>query len=177
MIHPPLPKAIASILATYQAPDALFSNLLPALGEFLRCDRCFLYLRYPQTRRGRVPFCWVRTPDVPVVYDADWKPEPPSLPEEDPMFAAALRAEPSIFIEDVQTADPQILNQQFEQESFGHRALIHAHLCQDGELWGVLQPCIFHQPRVWNEDERLVIQHLVQKITPAAVAYVNANAS
>lgn len=90
------------------------------------------------------------------------------------MFAAALRTDPSIFVEDVETASPQILNRQFEQESFGHRALIHAHLCQDNQLWGVLQPCLFGRPRVWTEEERQSIHQIVQAITPNAIAYTQA---
>ncbi|MBW4507641.1 MAG: GAF domain-containing protein [Scytonematopsis contorta HA4267-MV1] len=164
---------INSILTSHQEADVIFSKLLPALGEFLKCDRCFLYLRDPETRLGRVPFYWVRTSDIPVVYDESWKSEPSSLEDEDPMFAAALRTEPSIFIEDVETADPKVLNRQFEQENFGHRALIHAHLCQDGQLRGVLQPCVFGQPRVWSQQEKAVIEEVVQAITPLAVTYVN----
>jgi hypothetical protein len=41
------------------------------------------------------------------------------------MFAAALRTEPLIIIEDVEIRQPDILNKQFERETFGHRALIH----------------------------------------------------
>jgi GAF domain-containing protein len=172
MTQQDFPAAIANIIESYQVPDALFSKLLPALGEFLQCDRCFLYLHNPQTNLGRVAFCWVRTPDVPTVYNEDWEAQPPSLPDEDPMFAAALRAEPSIFVEDVETADSQVLNRQFEQENFGHRALIHAHIRQNNQLWGILQPCVFGHPRIWTEYERVVINNLVQKITPFAVSYV-----
>jgi hypothetical protein len=57
-----LPAVLEKILATDSEPDAVFSALLPALGEVLQCDRvseaapqelagrssvhrCFLYLR------------------------------------------------------------------------------------------------------------------------------------
>ncbi|MBW4418525.1 MAG: GAF domain-containing protein [Myxacorys californica WJT36-NPBG1] len=168
-----LPSQIAEVLASERSPEERFSDLMGAIAEFLQCDRCFLYLRQPQTRLGRVPFCWVRSSDVPTVYDEEWKPEPPSLPDEDPMFAAALRTEPSLFIEDVETASSDQLNRQFEQENFGHRALIHAHLCQDQQLWGVLQPCLMARSRRWTETERQIINQIVQHITPIAVEYVN----
>jgi GAF domain-containing protein len=164
--------AIASILELHQAPDALFTALLPAVGKFLECDRCFLYLHNPENNLGRVAFCWIRIPDIPVVYNEEWAAQTSSVTDEDPMFAAALRAEPSIFVEDVETADSQVVNRQFEQENFGHRALIHAHIRQDNQLWGILQPCIFDHPRIWTEYEREVINNLVQKITPFAVSYV-----
>lgn len=170
-----LPSTIAQLLDTFQRPESLFSALMPALGTFLQCDRCFLYLRDPQTRLGRVPFVWVRSSEIPTVFDADWKLEPASLGDEDPMFAAALRTAPSIFVEDVETASSDVLNRQFEQENFGHRALIHAHLSYEGQLWGVLQPSVFGRSRSWTDSERQVIDQLVPAITPMAVSYVNAN--
>lgn len=169
-----LPPEIASLLTASPTPEALFEGLMPSLGRFLDCDRCFLYLRDPKTRLGRVPFYWIRHADIPVVYDKAWKLEPVSLPDEDPMFAAALRTEPSIFVEDVETASSDVLNQEFERRSFGHRALIHAHLSYEQQLWGVLQPCLFGRPRQWSEAERQVIDQIVQAITPKAVAYVQA---
>lgn len=155
-------------------PDAIFSALLPALGKVLQCDRCFLYLRNPATKTGTMSYCWIRNDEIPNVLDTNRRLEPESLPGEDPLFAAALRTEPSIFVEDVETADPKVVNLAFERREFGHRALIHAHLCQDGQLWGILQPCIFGQPRVWSEFDRVVIEQVVKKITPLAIAYVKA---
>ncbi|MDZ8139832.1 MAG: GAF domain-containing protein [Nostoc sp. DedQUE04] len=172
MTQQELPSALKNIVESSQTPDAIFSALLPAIGDFLQSDRCFLYLHNPQNNLGRVAFCWIRTPDVPTVYNEEWATQPPSVTDEDPMFAAALRAKPSIFVEDVETADSQVLNREFEQKYFGHRALIHAHIRQDGQLWGILQPCIFGHPRIWTEYERVVINNLVEKITPIAVSYV-----
>lgn len=167
-----VPVSIQAILMAQQSPEHTFAALLPALGEYLRCDRCFLYLRHPQTRLGKVPFCWRRSPDFPEVLDADWKPEPPSLVADDPMFAAAVHGQPSVFVEDVETAAAEVVNRQFEQENFGHRALIHAHLRQNGECWGILQPCVFNSPRAWEESDRQLITEIVQQITPLAVTYV-----
>ncbi|MEB3356754.1 MAG: GAF domain-containing protein [Synechococcales bacterium] len=160
------------VLQGNQSPDEVFAALMPLLGELLGCHRCFLYLRSPDTGLGRVPFCWRRTKDVPEVYDADWKAEPSSLAAEDPLFAAALRTAPSIFVEDVQSAPPHLVNPDFERENFGHRALVHAHLCRDGQLWGVLQPCVFDRPRIWKEGDRYLISHVVEQITPLAIQYV-----
>jgi GAF domain-containing protein len=169
-----LPPSLANVLTTASTPEMLFNALMPALGDYLACDRCFLYLREPNTCLGRVPFCWVRHADIPTVYDEDWKLDPPSLPDHDPMFAAALRTEPSVVVDDVETASADTLNKQFEQENFGHRALIHAHLCYEGQLWGVLQPSVFGHPRQWTQAEQATIEQVVQAITPSAVAYVKA---
>ncbi len=174
MANQTLPAVLEKILATDTEPDAVFSALLPALGEVLQCDRCFLYLRDPHTKIGKVPYCWRRSDEYPDVHDADWKAEPQSLPNEDPLFAAALRTEASIFVDDVETASPEVVNRDFEQKTFGHRALIHAHLCQDSLLWGILQPSVFGQPRAWTEFDRSIIAQVEKKITPLAVAYVKA---
>lgn len=155
-----------------KSPEAAFTALMPALGERLECDRIFLYLRNPQQRMGRVPFHWRRNPSIPEVYDPDWKAEPSGLTAEDPMFRAAVETRPSIFVEDVETASPDILNRDFEAKTFGHRALIHAHLCQENQLWGILQPAVFGQPRHWSEADRSVIQTTIVRITPLAVEYV-----
>ena len=167
-----LPTSIENVFTTHKTPEAIFSALMPTLGEFLKCDRCFLYLRNPETGLGKVPFFWIRNSTIPKIYDENWKPEPDYLSSEDPMFAAALRTEPSIFMDDVNTTDVEILNQEFEKRIFGHRALIHAHLCQDEQLWGILQPCIYQYARNWTQKERQVMDQVTQIITPIAVEYV-----
>ncbi len=167
-----MPQVLEQILSNSKTADAVFSALLPALGEVLNCDRVFLYLRNPETKTGKAAYCWCRNSNYPDVTTVEWKKEPESLGEEDPLFAAALRAEPSIFVEDVETANPEVVNKDFEAKEFGHRALIHAHLCVDGLLWGVLQPCIFDRPRVWTDFDRQVIAAVTEKISPLAVAFV-----
>lgn len=171
-----VPSSIASILSQHSTPAAQLDALMPALGELFDCDRCFLYLRDPQTRLGRVPFCWVRTEQIPTVYDPDWKPEPESLTDEDPMFAAAVRTEPSIFVEDVEAAPPDLLNREFEHENFGHRALIHAHICHDRQLWGVLQPCLFGRSRQWTAADRQAVAQILDAMTPIVVSYITQQA-
>jgi GAF domain-containing protein len=167
-----LPVSVAQVFAIAQTHEALFTALMPALGKSLDCDRCFLYLRDPYTQMGRVPFCWIRDASVPRVYDEAWKAEPKSLPFEDPMFTAALRTSPSITVNDVETASADTLNRQFEQKNFGHRALIHAHLCYNKLLWGVLQPCVFNSPKDWSDQEQQLVEQVVSMMTPYAIHYV-----
>ncbi len=167
-----LPNTIQSILDKNSEPDSIFTVILPELGRILQCDRCFLYLRNPQTKLGKVAYCWRRHPEIPEIINPEWKLEPELLPKEDPLFAAALRTDPSVYVEDVETANPEVVNKEFERQEFGHRALIHAHLCQDGKLWGILQPCIFGQKRVWSEFDRAIVTQLESKLTPLAVSYV-----
>lgn len=172
-----LPKTIQSILDTDGRLDSIFSALLPALGKVLQCDRCFLYLRNPQTKFGKIVYCWRQNHQIPDVTYTEWQLEPAWLPQKDPLFAAALRAEPSIYIEDVETASPNILNKEFERKSFGHRALIHGHLSQDGQLWGTLEPCVFGHPRIWSDFDRAVFSQVTSQLTPLVVAYVQDNSS
>jgi len=156
-----------------QPPAAILEQTLPVLGQQLQCDRVFIYLRAPRQHVGRVPFCWCRHDDIPLVYDPEWKPEPRWLLRQDPMFAAALRGKPSLFINDVEMADPKQVNRNFERQTFGHRALIHAHLYQKNRLWGILQPCIFDHSRQWTREDRLLIKGVVNWLTPVAAEYVN----
>ncbi|MBW4564687.1 MAG: GAF domain-containing protein [Mojavia pulchra JT2-VF2] len=167
-----LHEAVQSILEKNSDPDAIFTAILPVVGEVLQCDRCFLYLRNPQTKFGQIGYCWRRNQDIPDMREPEWKLEPAWLPQVDPLFAAALQTAPSIYVEDVETASPEVLNKDFEREHFGHRALIHAHLCQDQQLWGILQPCVFGQQRTWSESDRTFITQLENKLAPLAVAYV-----
>ncbi|MBF2002576.1 MAG: GAF domain-containing protein [Synechococcales cyanobacterium M58_A2018_015] len=164
---------LQSILANPMEPSLFFPTLLPVLGELLQCDRCFLYLRNPNRQIGKVTHCWRRTPDFPDLTESDWQPEPAEW-QEDPLFVASVRAVPSIYIEDVETASPEVVNREFERRYYGHRALVHAHLCSGGQLWGVLQPCMFGQPRVWSEFDRSVITQVTARITPLAIEYVQA---
>lgn len=155
--------------------DKMFSRLMPTLADVLNCGRCFLYLRNPETQVGKVAFCWRRDFRFPDVSDPDWKPEPPSLPHEDPLFAAALRTDPSVFVKDVETASPDVVNVEFERKYLGHRALVHAHLCHDGRLWGILQPSVFDHPRIWTESDRAIIHQVVSQITPLSIRYVRSS--
>jgi GAF domain-containing protein len=170
-----LPDSLEKIFINCSEPDAVLSALLPALCEELQCDRCFLYLRNPKNNIGKTAYCWCRNPNVPNVGHDDLRKESESLPQEDPLFAAALQTKPSVYVEDVETASPDVVNVEFERQSFGHRALIHAHLCRDGVVWGILQPCVFGQPRVWTERDRAIISELEQRITPLAMTYVRQN--
>jgi GAF domain-containing protein len=179
---PPLPhlaSATQFLETICQEPwlAAIFQQTLPVLGQQLRCDRVFLYVRSPYQQVGRVPFCWQRHEAIPQVYDPDWKAEPRNLPDQDPMFAAALEAKPSLFIEDVETASPNVVNRAFEAKTFGHRALIHAHLCVERKLWGILQACIFDQPRRWNYDDHQLMERAVGWFSPLAMEYVHCHLS
>ncbi|MCY7284089.1 MAG: GAF domain-containing protein [Cyanobacteria bacterium CAN_BIN43] len=164
-----LTAPLNAVFASHDEPEALFEALLPAVCEVLQTDRCFLVVRQPVTRLSRI-FCWRRSPEFPDFATDHWEIEQ-SWEDDDPMFAAALRAAPSIFVEDVETAGADVLNVEFERANFGHRALIHAHICQDGTLHGILQPCIFGQPRIWSDRDRQVVAQVIEQVRPFVVRY------
>ena len=149
------------------------TEVTKAIANALEVDRCFIYVRDPQTRYGCPAFCYCRRNDVPDVSSKEWELErPEDLEAVDPMFAAALNCQQTVYVEDVTTADPQKVNRDFEAREFGHRALIHAHLCESGELWGILQPCIFDRPRRWTDEDKQIIELAVNNITPLIKQYV-----
>ncbi|GAB4553326.1 MAG: hypothetical protein Tsb0014_46830 [Pleurocapsa sp.] len=154
---------------------SILSALMVEIVDLLKCDRSFLYVRHPDTRFGKVPFCYCSHQNIPDLTTTQWKQESSALEKQDPMFAAALQCQSSIFVEDVETTAPEILNRRFERENFGHRALIHAHLCCNGQLWGVLQPCVFGESRTWTESEAILINAIAEKTTPLVIKYVRQN--
>ena len=168
----PLPQSIKAALSEHSEPEAIFQAVLPAVCEMLQTDRCFLMVRNPQTRLYRV-FCWRRSDELPDETTLKWEKEQ-EWEQYDPLFAAALRADESIFVEDVETAGAAVLNVEFERKNFGHRALIHAHLRQGEQLWGILEPCIFGHPRVWSEFDRALTIQVVEQLTPIVLEYVKA---
>ena len=166
---------IEAILQSKAKPHKILSEVNMAIAIILQVDRCFLYVRDPKTRYGQAAFCYCRNPNFKDVSSDKWEQEQPDeLEAKDPMFAAALNCQPSIYVEDVETADPQTLNRDFEAREFGHRALIHGHLCEDGKLWGIWQPCLFDHPRHWTAGDKQIM-NAIANATPLVKQYVLAN--
>ncbi len=65
-----------------------------------------------------------------------------------------------------------MLNKAFENRTIGHRALIHAHITDHGELWGILQPCQFGHPRRWTGYERGFVEDLLPQLLPLIKKYI-----
>ncbi len=142
------------------------------IGRYLGADRCFLYVRQPDRQRGRTAFQWRRNETIPDVLQPEWQPDTTDLPKEDPLIRAGLAMQSSVYIEDVEKAGPDVLNRDFEQRMFGHRALIHAHVQADGQLWGILQPCVFGRPRQWSPSERAYIEKQLPGLLAPIKAFV-----
>ncbi|QIL74971.1 GAF domain-containing protein [Hymenobacter sp. HDW8] len=163
---------LAVVLAAKNLPAECLQCALDIIGPHLGVDRCFLYVRDPVQGRGRIAFVWRKRTTVPDPRH-DWQDDTGDLPQEDPLFRAALATQPSVYVEDVTQAGPEVLNQDFERRTFGHRALVHAHITAGGQLWGILQPCVFDAPRPWTPADREYIEGVILLILPSIQAYMH----
>ena len=167
---------LLALLDNDAEPDALLGALMPALGIALDCDRCVLFLREPHSRQARAPHRWQRKPEFALTRaDDGWQVEPDGLVDDDPMFELALRDPAALYIENVLTADQALVNGPYEVEHFGHQALVHAPIYNDGLMYGILEPCVMGQPRVWSPSDRATVTMVQSRIGPVAAAYVAAN--
>lgn len=167
-----LPASLELIFTAYLDPDAIFAALLPALCEVLDCDRCFFYFRNPHTHEGTITHCYRRDPKWDDLTSPDWKPEG-NIIDIDPLFAIAFKTPESVYVDDIETAGPEVVNLEFEQQDYKHRALIHTPIYHDGLMYGILEPCVFDHPRVWTESDRQIIDLLQEKLGPLAVDYLH----
>ncbi len=165
-----------TLLNSDAAPDKLLGDLMPVLCKALDCDRCVLFLRDPHTRRSRATHAWERKPEYALTrVNYGWQEEPPSLVEDDPMFAQALRSPVALYIEDVMSADPSLVNREYERKYFRHRALVHAPLYHEGLMYGILEPCVMEAPRAWSSADREIIAVVQERIAAVAATYVARN--
>lgn len=169
----PLSELITDLLTQSMSPEATLNRVIEQVGRALSADRCFLYVRQPDRQHGRIALCWRKNDTIPDVIQPDWQPDTTDLPQEDPLFRAAITLKPSVYVDDVETAGPDVLNRDFEHKTFGHRALIHAHITREGQLWGILQPCLFGEPRHWTDDEKIQLESILPLLQPVVAAYVS----
>lgn len=162
---------LRAVLSASNSPAETLQEALNRIGPHLRADRCFLYVRDPARGRGRIAFVWRLDEAVPDPRH-DWQDDTGELPKQDPLFRAALSAQPSVYVEDVNKAGPEVLNQEFERRTFGHRALVHAHITEGGQLWGILQPCVFGHPRHWTAAEREYLEAATSLLLPVVQEYM-----
>ena len=162
-----------ALLASGATTDALLDRLPAAFAAAIDCDRCILFLRDPHTRRARATHAWQRKSEYALARDRDgWQIENPSLPDDDPMFALALRDPAALYIEDVLTAEQTLVNGPYEVANFGHRALIHAPLYHDELMYGIFEPCMIGEARAWSDADRAATALVQEKIAPAVADYV-----
>ncbi|GAB3893371.1 hypothetical protein GCM10028803_07420 [Larkinella knui] len=172
-----LSATIDELVTSGQNPAEILNQVVQVVGTALDADRCFLYVRQPDRGRGRTAFCWRKNETIPDknTIQPNWQADTGALAAEDPLIRAALAMKPSVYVDDVDTAGPDVLNRQFERETFGHRALVHAHIQRDNKLWGILQPCLFGNPRHWTAEEKAQIEAILPQLQPVIAAYGTAD--
>jgi GAF domain-containing protein len=163
-------QQIETILQQKQAVDVIFSELLAILCHVLICDRCFLYVRNPETGQGKITHCYSVSSHYADLTGVCWI-EAADIADQDPLMAIAFQTPEAVFVDDIETADATLVNLTYEREQFGHRALIHAPIYAEGKLQAILEPCVFEKPRTWSEQDRAVISLIQEKLSPLVMQY------
>lgn len=169
-----LPDNIASIFQETSDPDAVLTALMPAVVDALQCDRCFMFIRDPQRQRTRITHGYSREARWPTMVQTGWSRESSNLNSKDPLTLSAYQSPEAKFIDDIETAPPGTLDIQLERSVFGHRALVHAPIYNDGEFYGILEPCVFDVSRRWAARDRELIQNLQRVLGSWIVRYLQA---
>jgi serine/threonine protein kinase len=152
--------------------DQMLGSLMGALGEVLPCERCALFLRNPANRLMKMTHLWNTRTDHPLARAEEWLQHSPSLAKEDPMFGEALVNPVALFIEDISTESSDVLNFEFERDNFGHSALIHAPVHYQGQMYGILEPCVFDKPRKWSAENKALVADVQEAIASVCADYV-----
>ncbi len=170
----------ADLKALFDDPEPIeesFGRLMELYGRAIGADRCLLFLYEPVARKARCTHQWVARPEWAFARpDKGWDAmDQDAVAREDPMFALALSEPEALFIDDIEKADPALVNAPYEIENFKHRGLVHAPLMENGVLWGILEPCVIAAPRAWTQADRDVTAWVQERLTPLAIRYVRAN--
>jgi len=165
--------AVMAVLETDETPGDKLQALMPALARALGCERCVLFLTDPETNRGRAVHRWASKPEFELQRPDDgWQALPSTLADDDPMYAEARRNPAALYIEDIETADPALVNTGYEREHFRHRALVHAPIYHKGKFYGVLEPSAMEEPRRWSASDRALIEAMQEKIGPIVAEFI-----
>ena len=169
---------VMAIFDRKATPDETLTALMSAFAKALDCERCIMFLRDPKTDRGRAVHRWHSKPEFALDRpDRGWKPNPPDLAKEDPMYGEALVNPEALYIEDIETAGPSVLDVEYERKYFGHRALVHAPIFHKGELYGVLEPSSMVKPKKWSAADKALVADVQKKLGPIVAAFVQQDAS
>jgi GAF domain-containing protein len=171
---PALPPVIEAAFAL-EAPQDVLDALMPAYCEVLNADRCFIYVRDPATQTGSVVSSWSADPQWDDKH-RPWAAEPDDLFTFDPLMGIASRTPVAVFIEDVETEGPDVVNIEFERRDYKHTAFIHAPVYDRGELVGILEPCTFGPARPWTPEDKDLTAAVQDRLGPLVGPWVRAEA-
>jgi len=171
-----IPADLKALFEDTSDYDAVMGRLMEVYGKAVSSDRCLLFLYNWDRNLSRCTHAWEAKPEYALHRrDAGWEEIPANIATEDPMFGEALHNPEALYIDNVRTADPNLVNAEYELEHFQHHSLIHAPLLEDGVLWGILEPCTIAEPYTWTDHDRAVTAWTQEKLLPLAKAYVAAH--
>jgi len=154
-----------------QSLDERLTAVMQVLCQIWNCERCFLCLRDPDASLTRITHSYCSRPDRDNLLEPDWVLEDTAILT-DPLMILAFQSPAAVYVEDVETADAATINLAYEQQVFKNRALIHAPIYAEGRLYGILEPCIFDQPRVWTASDRWLTEQMQQRLAPLVIQYL-----
>ena len=151
----------------------LFDQLVIAMVDLLKCDRCHLYIRDPELLIGQTLHCHRNSIEIPDMLDSKPYSEPVYFAEKDPLFAAALQCERSIFLDDLASVSPKKGDIAFFAQQYkGQKSLVQGHICSNNQLWGIFQASQFTRSRPWTRFDHNMVHTIIDKITPLVSVYV-----
>ena len=160
--------------AHQHSPDQRLASVVEALVRTLWTDRAFIYMRDQVARQVAYTHLHANDPNWRRFSLGRWSREPDPETLSEPMLKRAFSDPRAHFIDDIETAPPDVLNKHFERSFFGHRALIHAPLYQGATFYGILETATRHQPRIWSTDEKDLIRWLQPRTAELCQAYLAA---
>ena len=153
----------------------VLQSLVEVIGKGLRADRCCLFADNPVNGMSRLSHQWMAQGAPPLQRDDGWSVSErlgKDHPKYDPLWEEAFVNPEALYIDDIRTAGPEVLNRDLEERFYGHRALIHAPLYLDGAMYGILEPCVFGEPRPWSAADRALVEQVQGPLAKVVAKYV-----
>lgn len=170
--NPAYPGELEAVFHRAENDKDVLDQILPVLGYLIKCDYCFFYLRHPQYQQSRITHYWEKKHSHLGRIESSWHSEDKKLLHS-PLFKAALAAEHSVFVENIDAeyrnelkgVDPLMREEQ---------ALVQGHIVKNNQLWGILRVGILDRPRSWMQFDHSLIIHSVQRLVPYVISFVTA---
>lgn len=172
--NPAYPGELESIFLRSKSDQEVLDKILPTLGDLLKVDYCFLYLRHPQQKKSKITHYWQKANCRPPMVESNWHSEDEKLMDSS-LFKAAINAEHSVFVSDV-NAEYKALK---DADIFmgDEQSLVQGHILKRGQLWGILRVCVLGHSRQWMQFDRSLIIHSVQRLVPHVINCVDTQLS
>lgn len=168
-----IPESLRRWAQTDSGFDEKLDGVMRLYAQAIDCPRCLLFLRDPELAMSRCTHGWWHDDRHAIERKAQWT-EEGNIAVEDPLYGIAMVNPEAIYVDDIDTASPDVLNVEFERKHFAHRALIHAPVYHQGKFYGILEPCVFDQPRDWSTADRAITAWVQEQLGPLAAEYVAA---